>query len=37
MNSVIDFFEPFFNAFLFNHKNLSIIEIGFFVQFFYLV
>jgi hypothetical protein len=30
MNSVIDFFEPFFNTFLFNHKNLSLIEIGFF-------
>ena len=30
MNSVINFFDPFFNAFLFNHKNLALIEISFF-------
>jgi hypothetical protein len=30
MNSVIGFFEPFFNAFLFNHRNLALIEISFF-------
>ena len=30
MNSVINFFDPFFNAFLFNHKNLSLNEICFF-------
>lgn len=29
MNSVIDFFEPFFSTFLFNHKNLALIEISF--------
>jgi hypothetical protein len=30
MNSVINFFEPFFNLFLFNHKNLAVNEISFF-------
>ncbi len=34
MNSVINFFEPIFSAFLFNHKNQSLIEISIFCSVF---
>lgn len=34
MNSVINFFEPIFSAFLFNHKNQSLIEISIFLSVF---
>ena len=34
MNSIINFFEPIFSAFLFNHKNQSLIEITIFCSVF---